>query len=70
MRENVLPRQFNYFVKNVLEMQNVKVPDDKRGQEPVTEMHTVVVIEVIPNVGSRELAVIIVRMLALGNILI
>ena len=51
-------------------MQNVKVTNDERGQEPVAEVHTVVMIKIIPDVFRGEFAIIIVSVMTLGDFLI
>ena len=70
VRQYVLPRQLDHLVQNVLEMQNVEVADHERGQEPIAEVHAVVMVEVIPNVGHGQLAIVVIRVMARGDFLV
>ncbi len=68
--QNVLHRKLNSFVKNLPKMENVGVSNDEGGQEPINTVHNVVMVEVIPNVGPLEFAVVIVGVHLLGHWLI
>ena len=43
-------------------MEDVSVSDDQRGEEPVAQVHNIVMIEVVHNVIPFELAVVIISM--------
>ena len=66
----MLPGKLLELVENVPEMKNWEISDDEGGQEPVTPMDKVIVIEVVPNIRERELAVIVISVVTLSQVLI
>jgi len=46
MRQDMLPRQLDKFIENLPKMQNVEVSNDEGTQEPVTQMHKIIVVKV------------------------
>lgn len=51
-------------------MKDIKVSDDKRAQEPVSEMHCIIMIKIISNIFPSDLTVVIVGMMALRDVLV
>lgn len=70
MWEYVLETQLNHLVKQVPEMQEVKVSDHEWWEKPVTKMHTEVVVEVITDVFPSEIAVIVIGVVTFCYLLI
>lgn len=70
MRQNMLPRKLNKLIEDLLGMENVEVSDNKGGQEPIAEVHQVIMVKVRPNVGSGELTIIIISVVTLGHFLV
>ena len=70
VRQDVLHRKFDHLVEDLPEVQDPHVADDKRGQEPVAQVHNVVVIEVVKNVLPFQLTVVIVGVHLCGDWLV
>lgn len=48
---DVLPRQFDDLVEDVPEVKQPEVPYNEGGEEPVNQVHNVIMIEVVPDVS-------------------
>lgn len=70
MWQYVLPRQLNKFMEDVHEMQNVKVPDNERVEEVISNMNTVVMVEIVPYILKFQLAIIVISVMPFGHLLI
>lgn len=62
VRQDVLNRKLDNLVQQLPKVKDVSVSDDKRGEEPVAQVHNIVVIEVVHNVIPFELAIVVVSM--------
>jgi len=58
---NVLQRQLHSFVKQLPEVQNKRVANNETSQKPITQVHDVVVVEIVEDVFVCKLTVIVIR---------
>ena len=70
MWENVLETQLNHLVKQVPEVQEVKVPDHEWWEKPIAKVHTEVVVEVITDVFPCKITVVVIGVVTFCNFLI
>jgi len=70
VRQNVLHGELYNFVEELPKVQNVDVTNDKGRQEPVAQVHDVVMIKVVHDVFPFEFAIIVVRVHLLGHWLV
>jgi hypothetical protein len=67
VRKDMLPREFNYLIHNGPHMEEVIIPQDEGGKEPITNVHSVVVVKVIPNILNCDLTVVIIGVVTSQN---
>ena len=70
MGKDVLPGKFNDLVKQLPEMKNIEISNNKRWEEPVNTMYHVVVVEVAYDVVVGKVAVIIIGVLTFRHCLV
>ena len=68
--QNVLETQLDHLVQQVPEMKQVKVSDNEWREEPVTKMHTEVVIKVVFYILPGEITVVIIGVVPFCNFLV
>ena len=70
MWEDMLETQLDNLVKQVPEVQEVKVSDHERWEEPVAEVHTEIVIKIVSDVFPSEIAVVVIGVVTFCKLLI
>ena len=68
--QDVLEGQLDHFVEHLPKVQHVGVSNDERSEEPIAEVHAIVVVKVVPNVAPLELTVVIIRVHLLSHRLV
>ena len=70
MRKDMLPGELLELIEDMPEMKNWEISDNKGWKEPVTPMHNIVMIKVIPNISECKLTVIVISMMTFCQVLV
>lgn len=60
VREDMLPRQFNNLVHHTPNVEQNVVSHHKRGEEPVSEVDSIVMVKIVPEILKSYLTVIVI----------